>query len=236
MVLIGKSFQGVKKNIGEIAETFIVLTLGFGLFIYSSTIAIIDNSKVSTTQIYDSYDFVFIVGYEIIILTIIAYFLKYRGWIIKDFNLDFKINLIGIAVLLIIIRETAGALLTHFLTMLGVLNQGLINEPFISIQSNIFSIGLILIINSIYEEVLLIGYFFKRFEKYHPAIIITLSFIIRASYHTYQGWANLTQVFILALVFGLYYLHYKKLWTIIIAHGIGNVYHFLNYYYHWFDT
>jgi hypothetical protein len=92
---------------------------------------------------------------------------------------------------------------------------------------------LISVVNSIYEEVLLIGYIFKRFEKFHPGIIILISFIFRASYHTYQGWNNLPMVFILALVFGLYYTNYKKLWPLIIAHGLGNMLHFLNDHYHW---
>lgn len=236
MTLIQKAIPSIKVHIFNIAETLIVMTLGFGLFIYSSTIAFIENLKTTTTKTYDSYDFVFIVVYEIIILTIIAYFLKQRGWTIKDFNLDFRLNMIGIAVLLVIIRQTTGVLLTHSLTMLGVLNPDIIKKPYISFQSNIVSIGLISIVNSFYEEVLLIGYIFKRFEKYHSTIIIIGSLMVRASYHTYQGWANFPIVFILGLVFGLYYIRYKKLWPLIMAHGIGNVFYFLNDKYHWFDT
>jgi uncharacterized protein len=235
MIIREKTFPSISTRISKIAEVFIVLTLGFGFFIYSSTTVIINNSKASTTQTYDSYDFAFIIVYEIIILTIIAYFLKQKHWTLRDFNLDFTLKMCGVAILLVIIRETIGIFITQTLTALRVLNPVTINEPSISFQSNIVSVGLIIIINSIYEEVLLIGYFFKRFEKYHPAIIILISFIVLASYHTYQGWTNLPMVFTLALVFGLYYIKYKKLWPLIIAHGIGNIFHFLNEHYYWLD-
>ncbi len=233
MILTEKKTPTLRSLISELLEAVIVLTLGFGLFIYSSTSSFIDNSKIPTTQTYNSYDFIFIIIYEIIILTIIAIFLKNRHWTFKDFNLDFTLKLFGVAILLVIIRETTGAFLTRTLTAFNILNSEPANEPTILFHSNMVSIVLITVINSIYEEVLLIGYFFKRFEKYHPAIIILVSFLVRASFHTYQGWSNLQMVFVLALVFGIYYLIFRKLWTVIIAHGIGNIFQFLNIHYLW---
>jgi len=233
--LIENTSSTSRTSISKITEVIIVLTLGFGLFIYSSTTAIIANYQASTLQTYNSHDFIFIIVYELIILTILSKFLKNRNWTYKDFNLDFKLKMFGVAILLVILRETTGIIITRTLTELRVLNAETLNEPSISFHSNIISIGLIVIVNSIYEEVLLIGYFFKRFERYHPAIIILLSFIVRASYHTYQGWTNLLMVFILALVFGVYYIKYKKLWPLIIAHSIGNIFHFLNDHYHWLN-
>ncbi|MBK9284379.1 MAG: CPBP family intramembrane metalloprotease [Sphingobacteriaceae bacterium] len=96
--------------------------------------------------------------------------------------------------------------------------------------------ALIVIVNSFFEELLLIGYLFKRFEKLHPALIILISSIIRASFHTYLGWQNLPSVFILALIFGLYYTRQKKLWPIIIAHAIGNIFYFFNENYNWIEV
>lgn len=211
-----------------IAEVLIVLTLGFGLFIYSSTIAILNNSDTSTLQTYNSYDFIFIVVYEIIILTILAYYLKHRNWSIKDFNLDFTFKMIVVAIFLVVLREGIGMLIIKITSTSKIFSLETINEPIISFHTNIVSIALMVIVNSIYEEVLLIGYFFKRFEKFHPAIIILISLLIRASYHTYQGFTNLIMIFLMGLIFGLYYVKYKKLWPLIIAHGIGNIYHFLN--------
>lgn len=192
----------------------------------------LNNIKDSTPQDYNSYDFIFIVLFEIIMLSIIAFILKKRNWKLKDFNLNFSIKMIGVAVLLVIIRETIGLIVN---ATMPILENNTFKIPSISLQSNIIGIALITIVNSIYEEVLLIGYIFKRLEKYNPAIIVIVSSIIRASFHTYQGLSNLPTVFILALVFGIYYLKYKKLWPVILAHIIGNTFHFLNLEYHWFD-
>jgi len=220
------STNSIKASIGDIIEGVIVLTLGFGLFIYSSTISLFQNISTTTSQTYTSYDFVFIVTYEIIVLIIIAYFLKYRKWNLNDFNLEFKLKMIGIAILLVVLKETTGTLLIKILTLLNVFEYET-TKPDISLHVNAISIVLITVINSIYEELLLIGYIFKRFEKYNTVIIILVSFVVRASFHTYQGWLKLPMVFIMAIIFGLYYIKYKKLWPIIIAHGIGNGYYFL---------
>ena len=235
MTLIENIKLTFEKHFSKTAEVFIVLTLGFGLFIYNST-SVINSNKISiTTQTYNSFDFIFIIIYEIISLTIIASFLKKRNWTLKDFNLDFTLKMIGVAILLVVVREMIGAILLQILYSLSIFNKT-IDKSFILIQSNIFSTGLIVIVNSIYEEVLLTGYLFKRFEKYHPSLVIIFSFIIRASYHTYQGWTKLPMVFIMALIFGVYYIKFKKLWPIIIAHGIGNIFYFLNIHYQWINT
>jgi uncharacterized protein len=103
------------------------------------------------------------------------------------------------------------------------------------LESNWISISLVIVINSVYEEFLLIGYFFKRLEKYHPAVVIGLSMLIRLSYHTYQGWMSLFSIIPVGLVFGYYYFKYKKLWPVIIAHGLLNLIVCLSMHFHWFE-
>jgi membrane protease YdiL (CAAX protease family) len=230
--LLENTSSTFKKRASNIAEALFVLTLGFGLYIYSSTSTFINSSKVTTSQTYNSYDFVFMVAFDVIVLTIIAYFLKYRQWTFKDFNLDFSVKMFGVAILLVLIRQATGYVVNSSLAALNIMS---FEKPSISLPSNIVSIGLIVVVNSIYEEVLLIGYFFKRFEKFHPLFIILTSSVLRASTHTYQGLANLPMIFILGLVFGVYYIKYQKLWPVIIAHGIGNIFSFLNIHYHWID-
>lgn len=227
--------HSIQNRLSIIAEVIIVLILGFGIFIYASTIAIIQDSDRSNSQTYTSYDFIFICVYEIVILVVIGYILKYRQWKINDFHLDFKLKMLWIAILLDMLRLTLGSILTQGLITLKMANHELITQNPISLHVNTVSIVFIILINSIYEEVLLIGYFFKRFEKFHPTLIILMSFVIRASYHTYQGWMHLPMVFILALIFGIYYIRYRKLWPLILAHAIGNIFHFFNDQLQWIE-
>jgi len=104
-----------------------------------------------------------------------------------------------------------------------------------SLEANWISISLIIIINSIFEEFILIGYLFKRLEKYHPVIIIGISMLIRQLYHTYQGWLSLVMILPTGLVFGYYYYKHKKLWPVIIAHGFSNLIAFLGMHFHWYE-
>lgn len=227
----------ILSRIYVILEVLFVLSMGFGLFIFSSTRTAFFSSSISTkTQSYSSFDFFFIVIYELIALFIIAYFLKYRRWILKDFNLNISLYMFGIGLVLAILRIGSGIGIKHLIDSCNLVDQTTFESPNISIQSNLFSIILIVFVNSFFEEFLLIGYLFKRFEKLQPAAIILLSSIVRISFHTYQGWQNLISVFIMALIFGYYYTKEKKLWPIIIAHAIGNAFYFLNDNYNWINT
>lgn len=229
-----KTTQTFLSNVNVLLEAVLVLSLGFGLFIYSSSqTAFFTNSKVATTQSYNSFDFIFIAVYELIVLIIISYFLKYRHWTLKDFNLDFTPIMFGVGLLLAFIRISSGIGLGHIIESLNLFNPNTLRDSNISLQSNFFSIAIIVIVNSFFEEFLLIGYLFKRFEKYHVALVILISSIVRASFHTYQGWQNVLGILIMALIFGFYYTRQKKLWPIIIAHAIGNIFYFLNENYHW---
>ncbi len=218
----------------EIIEFIIVIGLGFGLFIYSSNYNAFFNSKNEIAQSYNSFDFIFICLYEILALGIIIKYLKHRKWADKDFNLTFSYRMILIAFSLIMFREILGYTLTFIFEQMEILNS-IKKETNINIYSGFFSILLITIINSIYEEVLLVGYIFKRLEKLHPVIILIISFIIRESFHTYQGLESLPMVLSISIVFGLYYLKFKKLWPIIMAHGISNSIKFANEHFHWFN-
>jgi membrane protease YdiL (CAAX protease family) len=236
MIEANTGFSKFKSSFRIAFEVLFVITLGFGIFIYASTVSFISSlNNEAIAQTYDSFDFIFIVVYEVIILVVLSYFLKSRQWSINDFNLDFRITMIAVAFGLIFVRETTGFLLNLLMENIQVIGSVKELQPNILFSSNLISMAVIVIVNSIYEELLLTGYLFKRLEHFHPAIVIAFSFIIRASYHSYQGLTNLPIVFVLAMVFGLYYMRYKKLWPVIIAHGIGNIFHFLNSHYHWLN-
>jgi len=234
MALTKQQLTRYYSSLKTIAEVIIVLTLGFGLFIYSSTkTAFFSDSIATSTQDYNSYDFAFIILYDFIILSIIVYFLKYRRWTIKDFNLDFTPIMLGIGLILAFVRISSGIIVSNTIEFINILSPNTVSGPAITLHTNFLSTAIIVVVNSFFEEFLLIGYLFKRFEKMHPAFVILISAIIRASYHTYQGLNFLPSILIMATIFGAYYIKYKKLWPLIIAHAIGNTFYFLNHHYHW---
>lgn len=212
-------------------ELLIVLILGFGLFIYSSTnsfLAVNSDFSHSWNFKITSLGHSIILIYETIALFIIVYILKVRGWKISDFNLEFTFRLIWIALLLVFVRNVVGTIAYKIFEHATVIDNSGAKHIQYGLKANWIVISLLIIINSVYEEFILIGYLFKRLERYHPAIIIGLSTLIRMSYHTYQGWMGIIYIIPTGLIFGCYYYRYKKLWPLILAHGLMNLFVFLN--------
>ena len=226
------------KKLSPSAELAIILIIGFGYFIYSSTrIFLILNTGYShpVSLNLTSYNNLYIVSYEVIALLIIGYILKVRHWKIADFNLKFVFKMIWIGLLIMIVeRFISGFVLRILIEFSGVGNSS-INQVHFNEQSNWIVILFFLVINSFYEEFILLGYLFKRLEKFHPAIIIGFSMVIRLLCHTYQGWAGIIQIIVFGLVFSIYYYKYKKLWPLIIAHGVGNLLVYLSLHFHWLE-
>lgn len=205
------------------------MILGFGLF-WGSSISRIERDSVYSTETVSSAHFYWLVILEIIILLFISVFLEFRKWKLKDFNLHFTWTLPLIAVVLVASRLSIGGILRLVFEWSGCD----LGQPIdLRLEASLMSCFLVIIVNSIYEEVLLLGYLFKRLEKFHPLIVILISMMIRESYHLYQGWYRLPMGISLGLVYGWYYYKYKKLWPPIMAHGITNALSFFSIYYHW---
>ena len=86
------------KNFSPAIELIVILVIGFGLFIYSSTRSfLVVNSDYTHSWIYKitSQGTYFTLIYEIIALLIIIYILKVRNWTLSDFNLTFTFRLYG---------------------------------------------------------------------------------------------------------------------------------------------
>ena len=226
------------KKLSPTTELIAILLIGFGLFIYSSTrLFFVVSSDYTHSWIYKitSQGHYSIVIYETIALLIIVYILKVRDWKISDFNLTFTVRLIWIALLIMFIRNVIGNVGFKILEAFSVVDDTTAKHVQYGLEANWISISLIIIINSIFEEFILIGYLFKRLEKYNPVIIIGLSMLIRQLYHTYQGWLGLVMILPTGLVFGYYYYKHKKLWPVIIAHGFSNLIAFLGMHFHWYE-
>jgi len=222
------------EKISSFWEIIIVIGIGFGLSIYSSTIMFLkvnsDYSHSWTYKLTNQWNYSIII-YEIVALALIIYFLKLRGWKKEDFNLDFTLRLIWTGLLIMFVKNIITNGSFKILELFNVLDKSAAEHVQFGLEANWISILLIVIINSIYEEFILIGYLFKRLQNLHPYLVIIISLIIRESYHTYQGWMSLIAIVPIGLVFGYYYAKYRKLWPVIFAHAFTNLIVFLGMYY-----
>lgn len=222
-----------KQIIARLAEALVVILVGFGLFIWSSSRAALDPEiDFKPMEITDS-KFYFLTVYQILTLTFLYAFLRWRKWTIRNFNLQFHVKMVLVALVLIICRESLGYAILFLLTKLEII--GALPPREAVFNAGLLSTFLVVIINSFYEELLLVGYLFKRMENLPAVVVLFVSFVVRASYHTYQGMEQLPFLFSIALAFGFYYLKYKKLWPLVIAHGLSNTFSFIHVKFGWFD-
>jgi len=225
------NLRTLRTRIFNILELLGVIFVGFGFFIYSSTKTFIENNGTPTNSELSTASFYFIIFIEVIALAIILYILRKRNWKLKEFNLGFQFNMILVTLILIGLRYGLTFLFQSLLSSLDFMNFS--PEVDLVFNASFCSIVLILIVNSFFEEFLLIGYLFKRLDGFNIGLIIFFSILIRVSYHTYQGIEQIPGVIALGLVFGIYYSKYRKLWPLIVAHGFGNLFVLLNNEYQW---
>lgn len=83
--------------------------------------------------------------------------------------------------------------------------------------------------NGVLEEVLMVGYFFTRTSQlgWSPWATIWTSALVRGSYHLYQGFGQGVGNVVMGLVFGYWYHRTGRLWPLVIAHTLLDVFAFV---------
>jgi membrane protease YdiL (CAAX protease family) len=85
--------------------------------------------------------------------------------------------------------------------------------------------------NALLEEVVVIGYLFTRLRQlaWNAVAIVALSAIIRGSYHLYQGIGGFVGNLIMGVIFGLIYLRWKRVGSLVVAHTVLDITAFVGY-------
>ena len=85
--------------------------------------------------------------------------------------------------------------------------------------------------NAVLEEVVMIGYLFRRWGEagWGTWRIIVTSAVIRGSYHLYQGFGGFVGNLIMGAIFGLIYLKWKRVTPLIVAHTLLDIAGFVGY-------
>ncbi len=85
--------------------------------------------------------------------------------------------------------------------------------------------------NGILEEILVVGYLLRRLDQlgWPPARAITVSAVVRGSYHLYQGFGGFVGNAAMGAVFGVLYRRWGRVTPLIIAHALIDAVAFLGY-------
>lgn len=76
--------------------------------------------------------------------------------------------------------------------------------------------------NGFLEECLVVGYLLTRLRQLevHAVWAILLAAVLRGSYHLYQGYGGFAGNLVMGLVFGFVFWRWRRLWPLVIAHGL----------------
>ena len=84
---------------------------------------------------------------------------------------------------------------------------------------------LIAVENGFLEEVLVVGYLITRLQqlRWGTFAVIAASAVLRGSYHLYQGYGGFVGNAIMGIIFGWFYLKYRRIWPLVIAHSLIDI-------------
>lgn len=85
--------------------------------------------------------------------------------------------------------------------------------------------------NGAAEEILVVGYLLIRLRQLGvpPAVALIGTALLRGSYHLYQGFGGGLGNLAMGILFALWWMRTRRLWPLILAHTLLDVFAFLGY-------
>lgn len=222
------------RGLSDRTEFAIVTVAGFGLFSLSSILWFINyfvaESAIEPT-LFTNESLYGLVVYELAILAVIAPFLRIRGWTLGDFNLHISFKSTGAGIVLAVSYYIIFFAIYTFFSSLGLNIYSSLAVPAAENPDlDMLAIVAVSIINPFFEEILVVGYVLAATNKRKGLwYSINLSILIRLVYHLYQGSIAAISIIPLGWIFVYVYLRWRRLWPLIVAHGIIDYIGFYTY-------
>lgn len=201
--------------------------MAFGLFIYRSLSACFyiltspPEYLVNATTQLNLALLVKLILTEVVLFVIISIYLWLRGWRLQHFrlNISWKNTVFGIG-LYIVSVITFYVLYFLFEPLVAPFSFTEV-DPMATQRLPLFTISVVSIVNSIYEETFVVGYVYTAVrQRYGKWTAINTSAAIRLCYHLYQGPISAISIIPVGILFCFVYARNGRLWSLIVAHAI----------------
>jgi membrane protease YdiL (CAAX protease family) len=211
--------RALVRRLPPAAEFAFVIVVAFGMSIASAVWFVAAGHRRATMS---NADLVGINLYEIVALCVILPMLRTRGWTRRNFEMGPPVAgaLRGIALFAASVLAYWGAAIgVRLLTgswafAYNVRLESRASLPFIVVTS---------LINSVFEEVMVVGYVLGALRSRSATVVIVTSALIRLSYHVYQQWLAVVGILPMGLIFASFYWRRWQLWPLIFAHWLGDI-------------
>ena len=123
-----------------------------------------------------------------------------------------------------------GLLLVYVAKLLGI-NAEIVPAALQQVWWAVPVLILAAIQNAVLEEVIVVGYLMTRLKQWGMSTIaiVACSAVLRGSYHLYQGFGAFLGNAVMGVVFALFFLKFKRVMPLIVAHTILDIVAFVGY-------
>jgi membrane protease YdiL (CAAX protease family) len=166
---------------------------------------------------------------EVIALLLLGYILSRRSLQFKHLGLRWRVKDVGAGVIVAAISYAAYALgsmlvqSVHY-AIYGNFAKSLGGRDFFA-HAPIAAIPFVLL-NPFFEELIVRAYLITEVTDLTGSSIlaIAVSVAVQSSYHLYYGWTGAISLSFQFLIFAAYYVRFRHILPIIVAHGIFDIY------------
>ncbi len=207
---------------GARTELVVILLVAFTYPVGVSTAAVVFDWPEPA---YTDDELLSLVGWELGVLALVGVLLRARGWALRDLGLEFSWKQTAGGVGLYFAVHATWVLLFSGFTLLpplaaAALAAGALADGTVEAASTWPVILLVSVVNPFYEELLVVGYLVRAFERCGLRRAFAASVLLRVLYHTYQGPVGVLGSAIVGLLLGGAYLRWRKTWPLVVAHGL----------------
>lgn len=159
---------------------------------------------------------------EALILAVVVLILWTRGWTIRRLGLRFSWKAAAAGIPLFVIYLLVYAVTVTLVTMIFPAARTAWVFSVIP-RAPFFLIVMFVVLNSVFEELLVTAYVIESFARDGAGLAITVSTLFRFAYHLYQGPLASLSIIPLGLLFATMYWQRRNVWPLMVAHTISNI-------------
>jgi membrane protease YdiL (CAAX protease family) len=203
----------------DFAELWLVLWVCGGPFVATSIVRLIQNH--GATAVFDASRVFALLGAEALLTIGFVPFLRIRGWTVRRVTAPWEARDIWRAVAIFAALWAIELCIGYAKLLVGLPRQmpaarvtG--NEPWLLIIS-------LSTVDPVFEEFLYLGFAFNAMKRYGVAVAVTLVVCLRVAIHVYQGPSALVAQLLFAVLLTTYYARTRRLWPVVMAHGITDL-------------
>lgn len=215
------------RNLSAPAEFFLVVLACFWWGILGSIRALVsglwgvNSAAVNATAEYTDRGVLTLVILEFSSLAVTFWIARIRGWSLRSFDLhpSWRLTAAGIVLCVAIVSvRYISAVLTN------VIFPGAVHLLPVASHVSVPMLILALAINPVFEEMMETGYFVRSLEQYGMWGAVLASALFRAFLHAHLGVNAIVVVFPIGLIFGFVYWRWRRLWPLVVAHALFDLY------------